>query len=237
VDSQAQIQVTDSGRGIDPTFLPHMFERFRQADSSTKRSEGGLGLGLAIVRHLVDLHGGSVSAESRGFGQGSTFTVHLPLRAISTPVATSAPPRAVTPTPPVATLPDLNGLRVLVLDDEPDAREAIAAVLEGCAAEVTAVATVREALAAVERGVAQVVVSDIAMPSEDGYGFIVQLRRQPADRGGTIPVVALTAHAGLQERQRILAAGFDEFLAKPIEPQELAATVSRMAARPSPLPG
>jgi len=237
VDSQAQIQVTDSGRGIDPTFLPHMFERFRQADSSTKRSEGGLGLGLAIVRHLVDLHGGSVSAESRGFGQGSTFTVHLPLRAISTPVATSAPPRAVTPTPPVATLPDLNGLRVLVLDDEPDAREAIAAVLEGCAAAVTAVATVREALAAVERGVAQVVVSDIAMPSEDGYGFIVQLRRQPADRGGTIPVVALTAHAGLQERQRILAAGFDEFLAKPIEPQELAATVSRMAARPSTPPG
>jgi CheY-like chemotaxis protein len=137
----------------------------------------------------------------------------------------------VTPTPPVATLPDLNGLRVLVLDDEPDAREAIAAVLEGCAAEVTAVATVREALAAVERGVAQVVVSDIAMPSEDGYGFIRQLRELAGDRGGTLPVIALTAHAGLLERQRIIAAGFDEFLAKPIEPRDLAGAVAQMAAR------
>ncbi len=236
VDSQAEIEVTDSGRGIDPAFLPHIFERFRQADSSTKRSEGGLGLGLAIVRHLVELHGGSVSAQSRGFGQGSTFTVHLPLRAVSLPLATATPARTVTPPPPMAPLPDLNGLRVLVLDDEPDAREAIAAVLEGCAAEVTAVATVREALAAVERGAAQVVVSDIAMPSEDGYGFIVQLRQLPAERGGTTPVVALTAHAGFQERQRILATGFDEYLAKPIEPQELAAVVSRMAARSSPPP-
>jgi signal transduction histidine kinase len=233
VDSQAQIQVTDSGRGIDPAFLPHIFERFRQADSSTKRSEGGLGLGLAIVRHLVELHGGSVSAESRGFGEGSTFIVHLPMRAVSLPLATTTPARTVTPPPPMGPLPDLNGMRVLVLDDEPDAREAIAAVLEGCAAEVTAVATVREALAAVQRGAAQVVVSDIAMPSEDGYGFIAQLRRLPADRGGTIPVVALTAHAGSQERQRILATGFDEYLAKPIEPQELAAVVSRMAARSS----
>jgi Histidine kinase-, DNA gyrase B-, and HSP90-like ATPase/Response regulator receiver domain len=172
--------------------------RFRQAVSSTKRSEGGLGLGLAIVRHLVELHGGSVSAESLGFGQGSTFTVHLPLRAVSLPVTTSAPPRAVTPPPPVAALPDLNGLRVLVLDDEPDAREATAAVLEGCAAEVTAVATVREALAAIERGVAEVVVSDIAMPSEDG---------------------------------------FDEYLATPIEPQELGGRRVPMAAPPSPLPG
>ena len=167
VASQAEIEVTDSGRGIDPAFLPHIFERFRQADASTKRTDGGLGLGLAIVRHLVELHGGSVSAQSRGFGQGSTFTVHLPLRAVSLPLATAMPARTVTPPPPMAPLPDLNGLRVLVLDDEPDAREAIAAVLEGCAAEVTAVATVREALAAVERGAAQVVVSDIAMPSED----------------------------------------------------------------------
>ena len=163
--------------------------------------------------------------------------MHLPLRAISMPVATSAPARTVTPPPPVAQLPDLNGLRVMVLDDEPDAREAIAAVLAGCSAEVTAVATVREALATIERGAPQVVVSDIAMPSEDGYGFIVQLRRLPADRGGTVPVVALTAHAGLQERQRILAAGFDQYRAKPIEPQELAAGVSRMAARPSSPPG
>jgi CheY-like chemotaxis protein len=120
---------------------------------------------------------------------------------------------------------------VLVLDDEPDAREAIAAVLEGCSAEVTAMATVREALAAVERGGTQVVVSDIAMPSEDGYGFIRDLRKLAADRGGALPVIALTAHAGLVERNRILAAGFDEYLAKPIEPQELAVAVARMATR------
>jgi signal transduction histidine kinase len=236
VDSQAQIQVTDSGRGIDPAFLPHIFERFRQADPSTTRSEGGLGLGLAIVRHLVELHGGTVRAESDGFGQGSTFTVRLPLRAVSLPIATALPVRTLASAPPPTLLPDLNGLRVLVLDDEPDAREAIAAVLEGCSAQVTAVATVREALAAVERGAAQVVVSDIAMPSEDGYGFIVGLRRLPPDRGGTLPVIALTAHAGFEERQRILAAGFDHYLAKPIEPQELAATVARIAARSGPAP-
>src|SRR5262249_7794467 len=135
VASQAQIQVVDSGRGIDPVFLPHIFERFRQADSSTTRSEGGLGLGLAIVRHLgqlVELQGGPVGVESAGFGRGSTFTVRLPLRAVSLPVAAAHPARVLRPPPPAAPLPDLNGVHVLVLDDEPDAREAVAAVLEGC---------------------------------------------------------------------------------------------------------
>src|SRR5262249_23930384 len=221
VDSHAEIRVTDSGRGIAPAFLPHIFERFRQGDASTTRLEGGLGLGLAIVRHLAELHGGTVQAPSGGPGQGSTFTVRLPLQAISPPTTTALPARNF-PTPaPVLPLPDLNGVHALVLDDEPDAREAIAAVLEGCAAQVTAVGTVRQALAVGERGEAKVVVSDIAMPSEDGYGFIVELRRLPDDRGGTLPVIALTAHAGLQERQRILTAGFDEYLAKPIEPREL----------------
>jgi len=231
VDSYAQIRVTDSGRGIDPAFLPHIFERFRQADPSTTRSERGLGLGLAIVRHLVELHGGTVHAKSRGAGQGSTFTVRLPVRAVTAPVARTISAPLVRPPLPAVTLPDLNGLRVLVLDDELDAREAIAAVLEGCAGQVTAVATVREAFAALERGATEVVVSDIAMPSEDGYGFIQDLRRLPVDRGGKLPVIALTAHAGFQEYQRILAAGFDAYLAKPIEPQELVAAVARLASR------
>jgi signal transduction histidine kinase len=232
VDSQAQIQVTDTGCGIDPAFLPHMFERFRQADSSTTRSEGGLGLGLAIVRHLVELHGGTVQAESGGFAMGSTFTVRLPQRAVATPVTTTLPVHLSRPMVSMAPLPDLNGVHVLVLDDEPDAREAIAAVLENSAAHVTAVATVREALAAVERGTTQVIVSDIAMPSEDGYRFVEELRRRPPERGGTLPVIALTAHAGLVERQRIVEAGFDAYLAKPIEPRELIGAVDRVRARP-----
>jgi CheY-like chemotaxis protein len=222
--------VTDSGRGIDPVFLPHIFERFQQADSSTTRSEGGLGLGLAIARHLVELHGGTVQAASAGRGQGSTFTVRLPLRAVRLPATAAPPNRPTRPPPPATALPDLAGLRVLVLDDEPDAREAIAAVLAGCAATVTEAATVREALAAVQRGVAEVVVSDIAMPSEDGYHFIAEIRKLPGDRAGT-PVIALTAHAGGAEHDRILAAGFDSFLAKPIEPSELAVEIARMAAR------
>ena len=156
--------------------------------------------------------------------------MRLPLRAVRIPLAPGS--RLACATAPVPSpLPDLRGLRVLVVDDEPDAREAIAAILEGRGAAVTAVATVREALAAVERGTARVVVSDIAMPSEDGYGFIEQLRALPPDRGGTLPAIALTAHAGLNERQRILAAGFDEYLAKPIEPRELGAVVADAAAR------
>ena len=230
-ESHVQITVTDTGRGIDPVFLPHMFERFRQADSSTTRSEGGLGLGLAIVRHLVELHGGTVGAGSAGVGKGSAFTVRLPLRAVRTSAATNQPPRMARLPIPLTPLADLAGTHVLVLDDEPDAREAIAAVLEGCAAEVAAVATVSEALAALERGAVEVVVSDIAMPSEDGYCFIQAVRQLPAERGGRVPVVALTAHAGTQERDRIFAAGFDAYLTKPVEPRDLAATVARMATR------
>ncbi|HVQ76876.1 MAG TPA: response regulator [Candidatus Binatia bacterium] len=231
-DSQAHIQITDTGRGIESVFLPHIFERFRQADASTTRTEGGLGLGLAIVRHLVELHGGTVEAYSPGSGQGATFTVKLPLPAVRTMLAADAPGPPgqwrIAPAP----MANLAGLRVLVLDDEPDAREAISAVLTGCGARVTAAATVQEALRALLADT-DVVVSDVAMPEEDGYRFIQEVRGRPATEGGRIPALALTAHASGPEQQRILVAGFDAYMSKPVEATELACAVARLAGRPA----
>jgi signal transduction histidine kinase len=220
---QIEMRVTDSGRGIEQSLLPHVFERFRQGGSELPRSESGLGIGLAIVRHLVELHGGEVQAQSAGIGRGATFLVRLPSSpgresAVQTAIAAGSDERFA----------DLAGVRVLVLDDEPDTREALSAVLERSGAEVTAVATVAEALAFLSRDATDVVLSDIAMPVEDGYHFIEELRRRPKDKGGRLPAIALTAHAGSAERIRILRAGFDEFLAKPIEAGRLASIVARL---------
>jgi signal transduction histidine kinase len=234
INSQAHVRVTDSGQGIDPVFLPHIFERFRQADSSSTRSEGGLGLGLAIVRHLVELHRGTIEAESQGLGHGATFTVRLPLAAVRTAMPPGERGMTVRGKAVAAPLVSLAGVRVLVLDDEPDAREAIAAVLDRCGAQVKSVGTVQEALATVAHGGLDVVVSDIAMPVEDGYRFISELRAFPADRGGTIPTLALTAYAGAEEQGKILGAGFDGYLAKPIEATELASAVARLATARNP---
>ncbi len=231
-DTDVRITVSDTGQGISPDFLPSVFERFRQADSTAARAHGGLGLGLAIVRHLVELHGGTVLASSKGLGQGATFTVNLPLMGIRT-----EPPD---PSRPYPILRDggrfeapsaLSGLRILVVDDEPDSRELFIAALEGCGAEVIAAASVTEALEALERLRPDVLVSDIGMPGVDGYDLIRRVRALESGRGKRLPALALTAYARPEDRARALAAGFDRHAAKPAEPGDLVKTVAAMAGR------
>ena len=224
VDALARIEVTDTGRGIDATLLPHVFERFRQADSSTTRAEGGLGLGLALVRHFVEAHGGTVEAKSDGLGQGATFTVRLPLAA-----AHLLLPRRVETLRarlPSVTLPSLEGTRVLVVDDEADAREAIAIVLEQCGASVTTAGSVPEAMTGYAGAAFDAIVSDIAMPHEDGFVLIARLREQ-----GNTPALALTAYASSDDEQRILAAGYQAYLTKPIVATDLGDAVARLVRR------
>jgi len=228
LDSYLEIAITDTGQGISPEFVPYVFERFRQADSSITRSFSGLGLGLAIVRHLVELHGGTVHAQSQGEGLGSTFTVKLPIL----PVRVEAP---VVPVYPIIepelsfpNLPSLKGIRVLVVDDELDSREFTAMVLEECGAVVVAAASVSEALAAFAESSLDVLVSDIGMPEEDGYSLIARIRGM---KQGGIPAVALTAYARVEDKSKAISAGFEMHLSKPVEPAELATVVASLASR------
>ena len=227
-NSHAVIRVSDSGKGIDSSFLPFIFDRFRQADSSTTRSEGGLGLGLAIVRHVVELHGGTVEALSPGIGQGATFTVRLPLPAVR------QTPKSITPTRAPGAIEGtgwnlLGGLRLLVVDDEPDARDAIGAVLASAGASVASAGNVREAMAAIHRAPPDVIVSDIAMPVEDGFTLIRELRTRMPAGAPRIPVLALTAYAGEHAGERVAEAGFDAYLTKPVEAAKLVHTVAALA--------
>lgn len=227
----ARLVVADTGEGIAPEFLPHVFERFRQADSTSTRSHGGLGLGLAITRHLVDLHGGGVTAESAGAGQGATFTVTLPL------AAGESAPRAValgTVRSAGVTRPAwvLAGLRVLVCDDEPDARDLVAEVLRSDGAEVETAASVAEATECFARRRPDVLVSDIGMPGQDGHALMRWVRARPADAGGHTPAVALTAYAQAQDAARALASGFQRHVTKPVEPEALVMLVAALAGRP-----
>jgi CheY-like chemotaxis protein len=229
-----EIRVQDTGIGIRPEFLPFVFDRFRQADASTTRRYGGLGLGLSIVRNLVELHGGSVRAESAGDGRGSRFVVSLPLsqaaaierrhRAAGPAAAAAAPP------PEPIELPRLDGARILVVDDEPDTRELMQRVIEGRGAHVDAASSAADALRRLRAGAPyDLMVSDIGMPETDGYELIRRLRDLEQSEGArALPAIAATAYARAEDRQRSLLAGYQLHIAKPVEPGELVAAVSSL---------
>jgi signal transduction histidine kinase len=229
INSHLEVSVSDTGQGIKPEFLPHVFDRFRQADSSSKRVHGGLGLGLAIVRHIVELHGGRVRAESAGEGQGATFTVELPLSLIRTAAGSARVHPASEGALTFAPTTSLAAVRILVVDDEPDTLETLQHVLATCGAEVRAALSAEEALAILAEWTPDLLVSDIGMPGEDGYQLIRQVRALAPERGGQIPALALTAYARVEDRLKVLGAGFQMHVAKPIEPAELVAVVGSLA--------
>jgi signal transduction histidine kinase len=233
VNSHVELVVSDSGRGISAEFLPHVFDRFRQADGATTRVHGGLGLGLAIVRQLVELHGGTVGVESEGEGLGATFVVQLPLMAAARSASEEAGRRHPTAGGRISldSPPSLAGLRILVVDDEPDARELLRALLERCGSEVTTAGSAAAALEAIGRSRPDVLISDIGMPEEDGYSLIRKVRAAEASPGERIPAVALTAYARAQDRVRALSAGFNVHVPKPIEPVELIVVVASLTGR------
>ncbi len=228
--SQFVVTVSDTGAGIEPAFLPLVFDRFRQADSSTTRRTGGLGLGLALVRSIVELHGGTVVASSDGAGTGATFTITLPVRAVATSDAAPAAPQAaaeeaVRPQPGI-----LHGVRTLVVDDEADARDLLETLLTDAGSEVVTVGSASAALDVFGRFRPHVLVSDIGMPDENGYALIRRLRQLGPDAGGDVPAAALTAYTRPEDRQLALDAGFTTHIGKPVNPDDLVSAVARLAA-------
>lgn len=229
-DTHVLIQVTDSGPGIDPNFIPHVFERFRQGDGSTTRTHGGLGLGLAIVRHLVELHGGTIAVENRAEDAGTTFTIRLPLPSGELRKATLANAAAAfRETQPEQ--PNLEGLRVLIVDDEVDALDLITVELAQHGAKVTGVTNAEDALDALAKDSFDILISDIGMPRIDGYELIRRIRRQEAGKDKRLPALALTAYARVQDRMQAIMAGFSTHVAKPVEANELVTVVASLAGR------
>jgi len=227
-----EIRVEDEGPGIQAEFLPYIFDRFRQADSSSTRPHHGLGLGLAIVRHLVQMHGGSVEARNREDRSGAVFTVRLPRQTSVGPIPGEAAAPGVQEDTWPEQAPPLRGLRVLLVDDEPAGREVGATILEQCGAEVLVASSVAEGMEIIARDPPNVVVTDIEMPDADGYEMLRRLRALSADRGGLIPAAALTAYASPQDRVKVLRAGFQIHVAKPVHPLDLARAVRTLADTP-----
>ncbi|HEY9658673.1 MAG TPA: ATP-binding protein, partial [Allocoleopsis sp.] len=229
VQDAAQIQIRDTGKGINPAFLPYVFEYFRQEDGSITRKFGGLGLGLAIVRHLTELHGGTVAATSLGEGLGATFTVRLPL--LKKQGGRRLDPIPASETLAASPIYPLNGLQILVVDDEVDIREIVAFILEEAGATVRMATSASEALLHLKHGTFNVLVCDIGMPDVDGYMLMRQLRTLSPHQGSTIPAIALTAYAGESNQQQALAAGFQLHLAKPVDPEDLVQAIVNVLDR------
>lgn len=232
-ESQVEFSIADTGQGIGPEFLPFVFERFRQADMKTTRAHGGLGLGLAIVRQLVELHGGTIDVDSPGEGQGSTFVVKLPVVAVyQDPAADERIQQSISDVAArLDPLDDLSGINVLVVDDDIDTCELMDSLLTQCGAAVTTVKSASDAIEFLRRHVPDVIISDVGMPGVDGYEFIRKVRSLPPERGGKIPAVALTAYARGEDRLRALRAGYQMHVAKPIEVAELLTIVASLTER------
>jgi len=230
-ESDLELVVQDSGEGIPPSFLPHLFDSFRQSDSTTSRRHGGLGIGLSIARHIVELHGGTIEGHSVGVGQGSTFSVCLPISPlVSSALGTSRVP--ATKQQGVVSVPSsLQGIRILVVDDEPDARELVAYVFESHGAEVRLAASAAEAMSQLERHTPHVIISDVGMPNEDGYSLIRSVRTLPTEAKRSIPAIALTAFARNEDRARALVEGFNVHMPKPVEPAALVHAVLDLAGQ------
>jgi CheY-like chemotaxis protein len=231
VNSHIELIVSDTGIGIKPDFLPLVFERFRQADSGSTRTSGGLGLGLAIVRHLVEMHGGTVHAASEGEGKGATFTLRLPLM-IAKPSPADKRIHPLTELPnPLQALGDLRGVRVLAVDDDPDALRLLKDVLEAAGATVTTAVSAAAALDAIDAAKPDAMVADIGMPSVDGYELIKRIRASTDPAIRDLPAAALTAFARSEDRTKALQTGFEMHLAKPVDPGELVASVATLVRR------
>jgi signal transduction histidine kinase/ActR/RegA family two-component response regulator len=230
VESDLELTVADNGEGIESNFLPHVFESFRQSDGGAARAHGGIGIGLSIAKHIVELHGGSIRAHSQGRGCGSTFVVRLPISpVVSATLGISRVPATKQPLSNSLLPANLHGIRVLVVDDEPDARELVAYVLQTCGMEVRTAGSVAEALSELSTYAPHVILSDIGMPDTDGYALIRSIRTHPDESKRSTPVIALTAFARNEDRTRALVEGFNRHMAKPVEPAALVRVIAEVA--------